>query len=503
MRALLPLLVVGLGWTSSVVAQNDADDTRRVYEQGVVGLQVTYQRWDEDRPWTKQPPQQRDASAAVVADGSYLLTTADMVNHATFIQLVTFGRVRDAQARVVRVDRTINLALLQVDDGDLEAVAVARTTPTTGVLRTVRWRRQQLESTASRVIRFEVETSWSGRVQHAFLHMRTDLTNGGWSEPVFSNGELVGLTVSQAGQISRAIPAEILSAFLARRPETDDYVSFPTLGVLWQVNRDVALASFLGQSGEPRGALIRQVPWGSSGCGVLKRRDVLVELDGHPIDAEGFYLHPRLGRLKFNHLFAEQHRPGDEIPATVVRDGRELDVVLTARPYPAELDLIPSHRQGPPPFVIAGGLVFRELDVPYLQTWGKDWSQKAPVGLLTRYFFWQEAQSPTRRREIMLLYTLPSPYNIGYQGLRNQIVQRINGHEISSIPDVVRALEDPQDGFQVIDLAPDGSRRQVILDAATFEQATAEIIESYGAPTALRLSEEPLPPGGGECPDDF
>ncbi len=54
MRALMPLLVLGLGWTSSVVAQNDADDTRRVYEQGVVGLQVTYQRWDEDRPWTKQ-----------------------------------------------------------------------------------------------------------------------------------------------------------------------------------------------------------------------------------------------------------------------------------------------------------------------------------------------------------------------------------------------------------------------------------------------------------------
>lgn len=483
-----------------------AADSRSVYEKSVVGLRVTYQMWDEDRPWAKKEPQTRNVSAVLV-DSRSLLTTVDEVDHATLIRLETFGRSRDVEPRIERIDSSINLALLTIDDPDvvnsLAPVAVATRTPTSGTLQTVRWRGQQLESAASRVIRFETARSRGSRTYHAFLRMRTDVAGGGWAEPVFDGDVLVGITVSQSEQQSKAIPAEIVRAFLDRDASPGLDTGFPTIGVNWQVNRDASVSHFLGQRGEPRGVLVRQVPWGSSGCGVLRPRDIILELDGHAIDADGHYRHPWLGRLRFEHILPERFTPGDAVPVRILRDGQEQNLTLTARAYPAALDLVPYDRSDPPPYVIAGGLVLRELDVPYLRTWGKDWSKRAPISLLRRYYFDQERQTPQRRRTVLITSVLPSAYNIGYQGIRDEVVERINGRSIGKMEDVIAALDEPEDGFHVIDLAPESSRDQIVLDAATFEAATADIIRDYQLPAAMRLRAAPLPEGGGECVGDY
>jgi S1-C subfamily serine protease len=505
-RRRTPGTLLALWLSAASLHAQGAPDPRPAHERGVVGLEVTYQEWDEDRPWEKKEPKHRSAAACVVGDG-HLLTTADVLEHATHIQLVTYGRSRQAEPRVVLEDGTVNLALLTVDDPEalegLAPVELAEQTPASGTFSTVRWRRQQLESAASRVIRFEVAQGWGGRVAHAFVHLRTDLAGGGWAEPVFDDRRLVGMTVSQSEQVSRAIPVEILRAFLARAAEGGAYAGFPALGVLWQVNRDPAVTAFLGQTGEPRGVIIRQVPWGSSGCGVLEPRDILLELDGHPIDAEGYYPHARLGQLNFDHILVEGHRPGDSVGVKVLRGGRELDLRLVARPYPASLDLVSARRAGPPPYVVAGGLVLRELDVPYLRTWGKDWSKEAPDRLLRRYYFEQEAQTAERRRIVLITSVLPAAYNIGYHALEDALVERVNGRPIGQLRDVLEALQAPQDGFQVLTLSPDSGRRLVVLDAAAFESETSRILDEYRVPRAFRLATEPLPLGGGECAGDF
>jgi hypothetical protein len=333
--------------------------------------------------------------------------------------------------------------------------------------------------------------------------MRTDMAGGGWAEPVFDDEALVGITISQDADESRAIPAEILSRFLHPGPAGDAAPGFSALGVNWQVNRDAAVSRFLGQSGEPRGILIRQVPWGSSACGVLEPRDILLELGGQALDAEGFYQHPRLGQLGFHHILAERFRPGDPVPVRVMRAGQTLDLALQARAHPAALDLIPSYADGAPPYVIAGGLVIRELDGPYLRTWGGEWSLDAPDRLLSRYYFEAQGQTPELRRIVLVSSVLPAPYNVGYQGLRDVVIRRVNGRPIGKIEDVVEALAHPDGPFQVIEPAPEAPLRAIVLDAATFEAATAEILEHYQVPAARRERERPLPEGGGECPGDY
>ena len=311
-RSLLPVAALLLASLAAAAQPaSGPNGAREVWENGVVGLIVTFQKWDEDRPWVKQRPRSRTANAVLVGERR-LLTTADMIDHATLVQLAVAGRTLTIEPRIVHVDRAINLALLDfppsAETEPLEPVALADSTPTEGRLHAVRWRRQQLEALSSGVVRFEVEESWSSRVEHAFLHLRTEMTNGGWAEPVFDGERLVGVTVSQSQQTSRAIPVEILRAFLERVEAPGGYVGFPTLGALWQVNRDAAVSRFLGLQGEPRGVLVRAVPWGSSSCGVLQPRDVVLEVAGQSIDAEGFYRHPRLGRLRFMGLRIQECR---------------------------------------------------------------------------------------------------------------------------------------------------------------------------------------------------
>lgn len=472
------------------------------YESGVVGLEVTYQEWDQDRPWAKTKPGTRTV-AGVLLEGHYILTSARMVANATYIQVKKAGRPTQVEPRMIRMDPDMNLALLAIDDAalleELRPVRLADETPVDGVVQTVRWKKQQLESAASRIKRFEVQSSYFGSLKHVFLLVQTDLMAGGWSEPVFYDGQLVGLTISQEKQSARIIPVEILSAFLDQALSAEPYEGFPSFGAHWQTNSDPSLVAFLGQTGEPRGAVIRNVPWGFTGCGVLKPRDILLSIDGKAIDAEGYCTHPRLGQIEFTDFILGGYRIGDVVPVQVLRDRRVVDLQLTLRGYPSALNLMPARRgDEPPPYLVAGGLVLRELDANYLRTWGKEWSKSAALNLLTYYQLHTSEQQPSRRRVIVLTAVLPSDCNIGYQDLRDLRVESINGRMIDSIPAAVEAFEHPEDGFHTIVLEPNLERREIVLDAELMEAETAEILSSYGIPAAVRLPSLP-PPEPGPC----
>ena len=474
----------------------------------MIGLAVTHQQWDPDRPWAKKDPETRSPSGVVI-EGPYILTTAWMVADATFIQVKKNGRATQATARPFLIDHEINLALLEVSTADffadVQVSVLADETPSQGVLRTERWKGRQFESVASRVKRFEVQGAYLSDLEHVFLVAQTDMSGGGWAEPVIDDdGRLVGITASQKEQQARIIPVEVISRFLQRATGSGPYRSFPGFGAYWQFNKNPDLAAYLGQSGAPRGVLIRQVAWGGSACGVLRPRDILLSVNGMAIDAEGFYSHPRLGQVKFTHILTDEREVGDTVPIRVLRGRRELDLEMTLRSYPDAMTLLPKrHGDTPPPYVVAGGFVFRELDHDYLRSWGSDWTKRAPLHLRTLYYHRREAQRPDHRRVVLLTTVLPSPYNVGYQGVRDVVVEGINGRPIDSIPDVIDAFGSSVGGFHTITLAPNSTMREIVVDASRLDDATAEILERYRIPAAVRVPAAAPPEGGVDCPGDF
>ncbi len=474
------------------------------YESQVVVLVVTTQGYDQDRPWEKKTPETRIVQAVVV-DGPLLATTADLVEGATMILVEKHGRPLREPARIVHVDPDANLVLLTVDKPgffeDLRPAVLAPSMPTEGQTSTVRWRSGQLEVSASRITRIEVGTSQLGSLEHAFLIVETDLSAGGWGEPVFADGHLLGLTYSQDGKSATVTPVDILRSYLESVHAPGGYRGFANLELFWQVNRDPALTRYLGLEGEPRGVLVTAVPWGSSACGALFPRDILLSLDGHPIDAAGNYEDRRYGRLKFTQIVVDGHRAGDVIPGEVLRDGKKVAVRLSLKPAHGASDLMPMRGAGAaPPYFIAGGLVFRELNADYLRTWGKDWQKKAPAFLMTQYTLFRTNQTAARRRVILLTQVLASAYNVGYDDLQDLPVASINGRDVGSIADVDEAFKHPEGKFHRIALLPNSVRAEVVLDAATLAEATRAILDEYHIAQALRLPADPPPDLGDPCP---
>jgi len=496
-KTIIPLLLM------APAAAFAAPAPRLAYESQVVVLVVTSVDYDPWRPWEKKTPETRTVQA-VVLDGSLLATTADLVEDATVILVEKHGRPLREPARIVHVDPDANLALLTVDKpgffGDLQPAVLAPSMPTEGQVSTVRWRSGQLEVSASRISRIEVGPTYLGTLEHASLVVETDLSGGGWSEPLFAEGRLIGLTYAQDEQSATVTPVDILRAYLEAARAPGGYREFANLDLSWQINRDPVLTRSLGLPGEPQGVLITQIPWGSSACGALFPHDILLSLDGHAIDAAGFYQHRRYGRLKFTQIVADGHHAGDVIPGEVWRDGKKVPVRLTLRPARAAADLIPARSSGaPPPYVIAGGFVFRELDGDFLRTWGKDWEKKAPPFLMTRYDLFRTTQTAARRRVIFLAYVLPSAYNLGYGNLETLPVARINGRDIDSIAGVDEAFQHPEGEFHRIVFEPNPVRSEVVLDASTLEKATRDTLEEYQIPDRMRLPESPPPDLGGAC----
>ena len=475
------------------------------YESQVVVLVVTTQGYDQDRPWEKKTPETRIVQAVVV-DGPLLATTADLVEGATVILVEKHGRPLREPARIVQIDPDANLVLLTVDKPgffeDLRPAVLAPSMPTEGQVSTVRWRSGQLEVSASRITRIEVGTSQQGALEHAFLIVETDLSAGGWGEPLFAEGRLVGLTYSQDGKSATVTPVDILRSYLESVHAPGGYREFANLELFWQVNRDPALTRYLGLEGEPRGALVTGVPWGSSACGALFPRDILLSLDGHPIDAAGNYEDRRYGHLKFTQIVVDSHRAGDVIPGEVLRNGKSVAVRLTLKSARGARDLMPMRGAGAaPPYYIAGGLVFRELNADYLRTWGKDWQKKAPASLMTQYTLFRTKQTAVRRRVILLTQVFASAYNLGYDDLQDLAVARINGRDVGSIAEVDEAFKHPEGKFHRIVLLPNSVRTEVVLDAAGLAEATRAILDEYHIPQALRLSEDLLPDAGEACPE--
>jgi hypothetical protein len=460
----------------------------------VVSLRVTHQPFDEHRPWTKGTPSTRVGSA-VVLDGSQLLTESKLIRDAILIQVQKNGSATRVPAHVVHVDADIDLALLEVDEpgffDDLEATRFAKSAPGEGIVYSARWQNQQYEISESQIAGINVRDSPYGSITHAFLSLNTDMSDGGWAEPVFANGRLVGLTVLQEGQRATVIPVEILSAYVRGARSADD-LGFASFRPYWQFGRDPALAAYLGLTGKPRGVVVRWIPWGSTGCDALEPWDLILSVDGLKLDTMGKFDHPHYGQLAFQHILVGGRQPGDRVRFQLLRDGETLDVDVELRRNAGADWLIPDYRdQSAPPYLVAGGLVIRELDGNYLRAWGTDWRRNAPAGLVQRYDRERETQTADRRRILLLSQVLPDPYNLGYHELSNLALTEINGRSVDSIADADEAFRHPVDGFHRLKFYQDDLHREVVLDAAGFEESTARILENYDISARARLR----PPG--------
>jgi hypothetical protein len=167
-----------------------------------------------------------------------------------------------------------------------------------------------------------------------------------------------------------------------------------------------------------KGILMTDVSLTGSGAGVLKRGDVLLEFDGHPISTDGTTQFRTGERISFTHLVSQKF-VGDSVAVKVLRDGAHKDLNLTLL---APHSLIPPHlADRDPSYFIISGLVFTVVTEPYLKSeFGGDFTEMAPVELLN---LWFHGMPKTRAEQVVIVsQVLACDATVGFEDLTDEQV---------------------------------------------------------------------------------
>lgn len=435
------------------------DDSTIVHARDVVRSAVrvnsTSQSWSAAQPWEKNPPNSLRSLGVVVKPGQ-VLTSAEMVADATFLELELIDGSKTAEAKTIAVDYEANLALLTVKSEADAAAFFSATTPielssppsigeTLQIL--------QVEDngtpllTAGKLQSVEVGPSFlSGESFLGYL-VKASMQSAAssFSLPAIRDGKLAGILLSydSTDQISDVLSVDVIRHFLEDAWD-GEYSGFPSLGVSISVTKDPIFRDFLKLKPDQGGIYISKVRKGGSAekAGV-KDGDVILAADGFAIDRLGYYQHPNYGAVFWGHLVKGEKTAGDTVKLSIFRDGQAMEITATlGRQNPQDL-LVPHYQfDRAPNFLVKGGLIFQELNRPLLEAYGKDWTTRAPLNLLDAY------QNPEKYEEqfdriIFLSASIPTPATVGYESLRNLIVKKVNGVEIRNMKSLLEAFKKP------------------------------------------------------------
>jgi len=432
-------------------------------ENSIVRVNATLQSYNFIRPWEKGAPQPRRGLGAVL-EGNRVLVTAELCVNSTYVELEHPSTGAKTPAKIVARDYEANLALLEpagdengVFDG-LTALEIDNSV-TSGDQLDV-W---QVEdngdgvSTTVDVLRVTVGRYFIPTSVFLLYQIKGSLQSrmNSFTLPVIKDGKLAGLLLSYSSkeQTATVLAAPVIEAFLADL-EDGDYQGFPNLGVSFAQTLDEQLRGFLGIENEEGGVFVRSVAKQSSAANAgLKEGDVILEIDGMPIDSRGNYNDEKYGKLGFSHLVRGGAHVGDEIEVLIVRDGKKQGIeVELQRKAPEEYLIDPYMFDRGPKYVIFGGLIFQELTLPYLQSFGDNWETRAPFKLLFANANPEEYEKEGRDKLVFLSNVLKTPSTLGYEGINSIVVTEVNGTFIRNIEDLAGALDaPPEDGVHRIE----------------------------------------------------
>ncbi|HEY1816021.1 MAG TPA: trypsin-like peptidase domain-containing protein [Kofleriaceae bacterium] len=470
-------------------------ESTELLRRGVVKLFTVTKEPNYYRPW-ELSYQQTSGGSACIVEGRRILTNAHVVAHQLFVQALKPGDSKKYTARVLHIDHDRETALLTVDDPEFfEGTVPVRfgELPLRNANVTVYGfpvGGNELCVTAGVVSRIEVRTYTHSR--RNLLAMQTDaaINPGNSGGPVFMNGELVGIAFQSYKRKDLEKSGYVVPISVVRNAfsdlEDDKITGVPDLGVYSQKLENDALRAYLQLATGQHGVRISRVLEGSSAHGRLEIDDVIMSIDGTMVASDGTIALREHDRVQFQHLIS-QRQVGENVVLDVLRHGEAITVEVELAPY---VSLVPPPRPDrQPTYFIFAGLLFTPLSHEYISEW--EWAREHH-----RYGTYKHETFPSeRRRQIVVIHqVLAHEINLGYHLMREMVVERVNGIDISDIRDVIRALASPQGKFHVIETDYHGPRSEsqsdyhasygtrIVLDAEKAERAMAEILDRHGIP---------------------
>ena len=480
--ALVPIPVLNLqAATHSDKHGEGASSGAFAWENAIIHIEITSKAYNYIQPWERS--EKKVYKSGVVVDGHQIITTADGLADQTLIRLKKQGDGHFSLGRVAWVDYQANIAAVTTDEKDfwtgLQPARLADTVPITGEVRILCWYEDQLENREGEIERMTVGNSDLSFVSVPALRVDSNIQGAGFGEAVTVGDRLIGLVDAQGGDVVTAIPTSFIGP-IVKAQQAKSYTGLGYFDFTWDPAVNPLNLDYLKLTGPARGVIVKQTGLKPGVVSLVHPQDVILQIDGFDIDAEGNYHDPQYKKLCLENLSSRGKWAGMTCNLKIWRDGKEMDIVYKLPKADYTDELIPEQSfDQDPEYVLAGGFVFVPVTEAYLRSWGADWRQRAPFRLA---YYDMDKVRPERPQRVVLSQVLPYPANIGYETLRNTVIDEINGIKIKQIGDVATALKSPVDGFDVFKFESGETVQQAVLDASTLDEANQAIMAHYHIP---------------------
>ncbi|OGP55466.1 MAG: hypothetical protein A2Y65_11880 [Deltaproteobacteria bacterium RBG_13_52_11] len=292
--------------------------------------------------------------------------------------------------------------------------------------------------------------------------------------PVIKDGNIVGIAFQgyiYAQNIGYMVPAPIIDHFLKDSAD-GNYNGIPSMGIAWQVMENPGLRAHFQMNDTQTGVLVTYIAPGATVRDIVQTGDVLLAIEGRPIANDGTIPFRGTERIDFTDAVHNKFM-GEAVRCRILRNGRATDVTVPLRIPLGSGRLVPyTQYDKVPTYYIVGGLVFQPLTMNYLQIWDK--IDDVPAHLANYYY--NGKQSDGRRQVIVLTKILGDELTVGYDDFKDHVITHVNGKEISTIEDLVKAIEGNEGKYHVI---MDEWGNQIVLERGKIDQAQRKILEKY------------------------
>ena len=474
-RPLLLVLAVLLAGNAS------ARDVR----DSIVKIYTVHNTPDYYNPWSMRGPYNSSGSGCVIP-GRRILTNAHVVRDQTFIQVRRYGDAKRFVARVLGVAHEADLALLTVDDPDffeaIEPLEFGELPQTQQEVLVYGFPMggDTLSITKGVVSRIEHQNYTHSSCNLLAVQIDAAINPGNSGGPAIVDGKIVGVAmqgIRQADNIGYIVPVPVIRHLLTDL-EDGRRDGIPSLGLVLQDMENPGLKHKYKVPEGRTGVLVVRIAHGSAADGLLREGDVLLSVDGHPVEDDGTVEFRPRERTSVSY-FIQQHQMGETANLEIMRDGGVLPVPVLLKSRMDQDWLVPMEEYDRmPTYYIYGGIVFSPLTVNLLQSWGGNWFEKAPRELVARLGF--NMVTPEQDQVVLALRVLAADVNEGYHNVSSWTVESVNGLKVRNLRHLIELIEGAgQEPFMVLQ---NEWGQQLVLEREKAESAGPRILETYRIP---------------------
>lgn len=463
-------LVFLLAWSVPAAFAQSPSAPSAIYKS-VLRVEVATQVPDYETPWNSGRFSGGIGTGFLIGKNK-ILTNAHVVSNARRVLITIYGSPVKYPAKVEFIAHDCDLALLSVEDfKDFESFPVFEFGNVPSLESQVRVigypiGGERLSVTRGVVSRIDFQPySHSRADSHLVIQIDAAINPGNSGGPVVQDGKVVGVAfqgLRQADNTGYIIPTPVIRRFL-KDIEDGTYDSYADLGVSEFPLFNPAMRKALGLPNDGKGVLITNVVATGSCDGILKPGDVLISLDGKPVDSAGMITIDG-ENVNLNEI-AERKYSGDKVAVRFLRDGGWNDVDIVLKPLTwSRMYAIQYEKK--PRYIVFGGLVFQPLDTNLFATSKFDdvtvrrlYTDYVPKGLFEKH------------KDIVVLTRIESdPVTSQLGDFTGFAVNKINGVEVRDLAhahELLHPKEAPE--FFVIELS--GAERPIVIPSAKVAEA--------------------------------